>query len=184
MLNPVYDVRKIITYINKHTSNFKTLYYTFVSLYFISVIFLGMYIPLRNIHSMIFSDELDAYDKLILLRRVEKNYILAGFSLFLLVVLYGVRTLLSYTANLVDLVEKSSEPVVFQTISGKMGPIDESLELSTLKVKKSVSLEAILCTNELKDRLRLLVKTLNYQQYKTALSSVFETSRNTPNINF
>lgn len=176
MLNPVYDVRKIITSINNRTSDHKNIYYAIVVLYFSSVVIFGMYYPLQNMYSMIFSDELDAHNKLVLLARVEKNYIVAGFSLFLVVVLYGVRALLSYTANLLQIVEKTSESVLSRTTSEKMAFNDQTILPNLLRVKRSISYEAVLCNNEPKDRFKILVKNFNYHQNKNVFSSIFETA--------
>ncbi|CAH0687666.1 unnamed protein product [Spodoptera exigua] len=47
-----------------------------------------------SIHKLIFCVNLHEYDKLTLLHNVEKNYITAGFSLFLVVVIYGPQGIL------------------------------------------------------------------------------------------
>lgn len=171
MLNPVYDVRKLTKYLNYTTKRFKRTFFLLIGSYFSFVIYLGMYIPLQNIQLLIFSNDLTAYEKLTLLSRIEKNYIVAGFSLFLVVVLYGVRSLLSYTANLAKLTKKSSEQLVLNTRKRV-----EDILPNLLKVKRSISYEAILCTNELKEHLKVMMKNIDLTPNRCTLSSILETS--------
>lgn len=163
MLNPVYDVRKITRYINR-TIKYHRIYYGFVIVsYFISIIYLGMFIPLNSVHKLIFGSYVEDVEKLILLRKVEKNYIITGFSLFLVVVLYGVRALVSYTACMVELSKRSNESLVINSDASKTGEkkvLCSSLNIlpNLLRVKRSISYETILFTNELREHLKNILR--------------------------
>lgn len=163
MLNPVYDVRKITRYINR-TIKYHRLYYSFVIVsYFISIIYLGMFIPLNSVHTLIFGSCVEDVEKLILLRKVEKNYIITGFSLFLVVVIYGVRALVSYTACMVELSKRSNESLVINSDAAKTEEkkaLCSSLNIlpNLLRVKRSISYETILFTNELRNHLKSILR--------------------------
>lgn len=163
MLNPVYDVRKITRYINR-TIKYHRLYYSFVIVsYFFSIIYLGMFIPLHSVHKLIFGSYVEDVEKLILLRKVEKNYIITGFSLFLVVVIYGVRALVSYTACMVELSKRSNESLVIDSDAAKAPEkkvLCSSLNIlpNLLRVKRSISYETILFTNELREHLKNILR--------------------------
>jgi hypothetical protein len=178
MLNPVYDVRKVTQYFNDASKMHHVVYYFSIAIYFISVVYLGMYIPLQNIHKLIFSKVLNEYDKLLLLSRIEKNYIVAGFSLFLVVVMYGVRGLLSYTASLVELSERQSDNLIRSDtkVDKKVFGLSENILPNLLRVKRSVSYETILFTNELREQLKAVIKNVEFPHNKCTLSSILETS--------
>ncbi|CAH0399373.1 unnamed protein product [Chilo suppressalis] len=179
MLNPIYDVRKITHHIGEATKNYRTVYYCTVLAYFLSVVYLGMYIPLQNIHTLIFSNYLNEYEKLILLSRIEKNYIIAGFSLFLVVVIYGVRGLLSYAASLLEMNDRHSDPLMIHSdtkLEKKVFGLSESILPNLLRVKRSISYETILFTNELREQLKAVIRNVDFPLNKCTLSSILETS--------
>ncbi|XP_075979572.1 uncharacterized protein LOC142978862 [Anticarsia gemmatalis] len=176
MLNPIYDVRKITKLINGLTKDYKRIYMSFIMFYFTSVLYLGMYIPLQSIHKLIFNTSLKEYDKLILLHSVEKNYITAGFSLFLVVVIYGVKALLSYTASLSCLTDKQSSPLIVESKSRDNIVPAEPFLPNLLRVKRSISYETILFTNELREQLKNIIKSVEYPQQRSTLSSILEAS--------
>ncbi|XP_026741161.1 uncharacterized protein LOC113503413 [Trichoplusia ni] len=176
MLNPIYDVRKLTQFISNLTKNYRRTYLFFVAFYFTSVLYLGMYLPLQSIHKLIFNVGLHEYDKLILLHNVEKNYITAGFSLFLVVVIYGVRALLSYTASLTLLAEKRSQPLIVRSKSKEKCVPNESILPNLLRVKRSISYETVLFTNELREQLKVIIKSVEYPHERCALSSILEAS--------
>lgn len=177
MLNPAYDVRKLTKLINLTTKKFRRAYFLLIGAYFSFVIYLGMFIPLQNIQVLIFTNDLAPYEKLILLSRIEKNYIIAGFSLFLVIVMYGVRALLSYTASLARLTKRSSEAFVMNTKKRA-----EDILPNLLRVKRSISYEAILCTNELKEHLKIMMKNIEQTPNRCTLSSILETSNVSMNL--
>lgn len=163
MLNPVYDVRKITRYINKTIKHYKFCYSLVIASYFISIIYLGMFIPLYSVHKLIFGDYVEDVEKLVLLRKVEKNYIVTGFSLFLVVVIYGVRALVSYTACMVELSKRSNESLNMLSDGAKAE--DKKAKCSSLnilpnllRVKRSISYETILFTNELRNHLKSILQ--------------------------
>lgn len=163
MLNPVYDVRKITRYINR-TIKYHRLYYSFIIMtYFFSIIYLGMFIPLHSVHKLIFGSYVEDVEKLVLLRKVEKNYIITGFSLFLVVVIYGVRALVSYTACMVELSKRSNESLNIDSDAAKAEERKKrcsSLNIlpNLLRVKRSISYETILFTNELREHLKNILR--------------------------
>ncbi|XP_059061165.1 uncharacterized protein LOC131854057 [Achroia grisella] len=173
MLNPVYDVKKISQYLTTVTKTHKTFYFCSITCYFLSVVYLGMCVPLQSIHSLIFSNILNEYDKLILLSRVEKNYIIAGFSLFLVVVMYGIRALLLYTASLVDLADNNDSLLRSESkVQKKSHP---NILPSLLRVKRSISYETILFTNEIREQLKAVIRNIEFPHNRCALSSILET---------
>ncbi|XP_052752132.1 uncharacterized protein LOC113510743 [Galleria mellonella] len=171
MLNPVYDVKKISQYLDISTKTHRKLYFCCVSCYFITVVYLGMYIPLQSIHKLIFSDSLNEFEKMILLSRIEKNYIIAGFSLFLVVVMYGVRALVSYTVSLMELTDNE---VVLESESKVQKKLNTNILANLLKVKRSVSYETILFTNEIREQLKAVIRNVEFPHNKCALSSILE----------
>lgn len=145
MLNPVYDVRKLTDFLSHVTTHYKKTYVCLVVLYFLIIVYLGMYIPLQNIRSLLFQRNLPAHDKMILLGRMEKHYIIAGFSLFMVVILFGIRALLCYTSTLLQLTKKSSAMLLRDTVKG-------NTIADSWKMKRSISYECI-CLNDLADQL-------------------------------
>ncbi|CAH0588194.1 unnamed protein product [Chrysodeixis includens] len=174
MLNPIYDVRLLTQFIGHVTKSYKRTYFFLIAFYFTSVLYLGMYLPLQSIHKLIFNVGLHEYDKLILLHNVEKNYITAGFSLFLIVVIYGVRALLSYTASLSILTEKQSQPLIVKSESRERIVNNENILPNLLRVKRSISYETVLFTNELREQLKVIIKSVEYPHERCALSSILE----------
>lgn len=178
MLNPIYDVQKMTKYIHHITKTYKRMYHTAIMAYFSFVIYLGMYIPLQNIQYIIFNNHLNEYDKLILLNRVEKNYIIAGFSLFMVIVMYSVRALISFTANLIE-ISKRSETLMLQSKSKDNVKLitNEGILPNLLRVKRSISYETILYGTELKDQLKtMMVKNMDLPRNQCMLSSILETT--------
>ncbi|XP_026325903.1 uncharacterized protein LOC113234683 [Hyposmocoma kahamanoa] len=163
MLNPVYDVRKITRFINKTIKYHQFCYSLVIISYFLSIIYLGMFIPLHSIHKLIFGSYVEDVEKLILLRKIEKNYIITGFSLFLVVVIYGVRALVSYTACMVELTRRSNDSLNVISDGMKNGEkknICSSLNIlpNLLRAKRSISYETILFTNELRNHLKNILR--------------------------
>ncbi|KAG6451054.1 hypothetical protein O3G_MSEX006923 [Manduca sexta] len=178
MLNPIYDVRRVTDSINNLMKNHKRLYYMVVISYFVCVVHFGMYVPLQNIHNLVFSTELNDYNKLVLFSRVEKNYVIAGFSLFLVVVQYAVRALIAYTASLMDFF-KRSEPLVLRSESKENKSHlthNEYIMANLLRVKRSISYETILFDNELKEQLKLMIRNIDFPQTRCTISKISETN--------
>ncbi|KAJ0174994.1 hypothetical protein K1T71_009135 [Dendrolimus kikuchii] len=176
MLNPIYDTREIVDLINTITLEYKRYYYCSVYIYFTAVIYFGMYNPLRDIHRLIFSSHLNEYEKLILLSRVEKNYVIAGFSLFLVIVLYGMRALLSYTANLATITDKRSESLIVKQQNSDKKLTPEYILANLLRVKRSISYETILFANELKEQLKMMINSTDFAHNRSTLNNILETS--------
>lgn len=174
MLNPIYDATKLTQFINDITKDYRRTYLFFIAFYFTSVLYLGMYLPLQSIHTLIFSRHLHEYDKLTLLHSIEKNYITAGFSLFLVVVLYGVRALLAYTASL-SVFTKQVVPVVPAKVPSRsrIHAANESILPKLLRVKRSISYETVLFTNELREKLKIIIRGVEYPQEST-LANILE----------
>lgn len=178
MLNPIYDAAKLTQFINNFTKDYRRTYLFFIAFYFTSVLYLGMYLPLQSIHTLIFSNHLHEYDKLSLLHSIEKNYITAGFSLFLVVVIYGVRALLAYTASL-SAFTKQVVPAKVATRS-KAHALNESILPNLLRVKRSISYETVLFTNELKEKLKIIIRGVEYPLVpQSALANILEANHAT-----
>lgn len=178
MLNPIYDVTKLTQFINSVTNDYRRTYLFFVAFYFTSVLYLGMYLPLQSIHTLIFSNCLQDYDKLTLLHSIEKNYITAGFSLFLVVVLYGVRTLLAYTASL-TVFNNKLVPVQVPSRSKPFAKFNESILPNLLRVKRSISYETVLFTNELREKLKIMIRGVEHPQEISTLANILEANHAT-----
>ncbi|XP_013200780.1 uncharacterized protein LOC106143279 [Amyelois transitella] len=180
MLNPIHDIKKIASIIRMTTTKRRSSYFICILVYFCSIIYLGMYIPLQNIHRLIFSGSFTEYEKLLLLNRIERNYIIAGFSLFLVVVMYGVRSLVTYTADLADITERQV-PLLFDRNNPRNGKnnaigVRENILPGLLRVKRSISYETILFTNELREHLKAVIKNIALPQGNCTLSSLLETN--------
>lgn len=181
MLNPIYDAKKLTQFINDTTKHYRRTYIFLIAFYFTSILYLGMYLPLQSVHTLIFSNHLLDYDKLNLLHSIEKNYITAGFSLFLVVVLYGVRALLAYTASLPKYTDNrglsvqfhQGLPVPVHHDRPKNHVVNANILPKVLRVKRSISFETVLFTNELREKLKLLIKNANPNE-KSALVSILE----------
>ncbi|XP_012545353.1 uncharacterized protein LOC101742731 [Bombyx mori] len=177
MLNPIYDVRVVIHNINCFTKYFKKYYIIGIFAYFATIIYHGMYIPLQNIIRLIFSKNIYEVEKLILLSRVEKNYIIAGFSLFLLVVTFAVKALLSYTASLAEICRRS-EPLVLSPGSMKEKKMisNENILANLLRVKRSISYETIMFANDMREQFKTMIKSMDTPQSQEPLSSIVEST--------
>ncbi|CAK1542041.1 unnamed protein product [Leptosia nina] len=176
ILNPAYDIRKIRSFFAA-SSTISNL--TIVG-YFSLVVYLGMYIPLSSISRLISNEVTCDYEKLVLLNRIEKNYIIAGFSLFLFIVMYGVRALDIYASRLAQIL-MSSGGANFQgqilnlkdktqRFTSSFSP--ENILPKLLKIKRSVSYETILFTKELRD-LKALIKSAEISVHsRNAISDI------------
>lgn len=180
MLNPGYDVRKITQCINGTARKYKSLFLIGLAFYFASVLYLGMYLPLRDISDLIFGDFTSDYDKLLLLSKAEKNYIVAGFSLFLVVVIYGVKSLVSYTACLVELSDRQNDSLAapsqskFTKLCFPGNSPGNHVVPGLLKVKRSISYETILFTKELREQLKTMIRNVEFPNNRCTLSSILE----------
>ncbi|XP_013149232.1 PREDICTED: uncharacterized protein LOC106111643 [Papilio polytes] len=159
-LNPANDVRKITRYINKTVRKYKNYYLTAMLLYFVVVIYLGMYTPLMSTIKLIFGGQQDKYEKLIIVSNMEKIYIMGGFSLFLFVVSCGVRSLISYTAKLLE-----SSVYSISKISSLYGPKNKGLALDNVNIlphllRMTRSTSSIGVNKVLKDQLKAIIKNI------------------------
>lgn len=178
LLNPIYDVRKITKQVNRTIKDYRTSYFMGIILYFGSVVYLGMFIPLQNIYRLLYAKKLNEYEKLVLFTRVEKNYIIAGFSLFLLVVLYGVKALISYASSILEVSIATRESLVIKSHSKELKKkeflLQENILPNLLRVKRSVSYENILFANELREQLKAILKNTEYVHYTPSISSILD----------
>lgn len=177
MLNPNYDVRKITAVITNITMNHRSFYMASLIFYFTSVIYLGMLIPMLSILNMVY-DNYDENDKLMELHCLEKNYITAGFSLFLVVVMYGLRSLITYTASLITVAENEQLPLVARVKSKTnhfLEPTRDNILPSLLRVKRSVSYETFIFTKELRDHLKIIIKSAELTSNGSTLSTILQT---------
>ncbi|OWR49343.1 uncharacterized protein LOC116768186 [Danaus plexippus] len=178
LLNPIYDVRKVTRCMNNLIRKHRTFYFLGIAVYFICVVYLGMYIPLQNIHYLISQKNPNEYEKLNLLNRIEKNYLIAGFSLFLFVVLYGIRALISYASSLLEISVATSESIMMSQSSKteKKGFfLPNNILPNLLRVKRSVSYETILFANELRDQLKMILRNVEFPHNSYAISNILET---------
>ncbi|XP_050350344.1 uncharacterized protein LOC126773432 [Nymphalis io] len=181
LLNPIYDLRRIDRHMNNIMKRHRSYYLLLVGVYFSFVLYLGMFIPLLNIHNLITNNFLNKYEKLVLLSRAEKNYLIAGFSLFLFIVLYGVRSLISYAAKLLELSISTSESIVLRKShkSRKKGVFfPEHILPNLLRMKRSVSYETILFAKELREKLKAILKNAELPYNSCTISSVLYTDVN------
>ncbi|XP_022129905.2 uncharacterized protein LOC111003608 [Pieris rapae] len=169
MLNPAYDLRKIRSLF--FTSS-RICSLTIIS-YFTLVVYLGMYVPLLNISKLISNEITCDYEKLTILSRIEKNYIIAGFSLFLFIVMYGVRALDIYATRIAQMLVNAnntvfSQPLLRERRSQGMTPFSqENILPKLLKIKRSVSYETILFAKEFRALKAILKNTKKDSKDKT-----------------
>lgn len=100
MLNPVNDARKINQAFNrlKETTPLLT---TFIGLYLYSVVYIGIYLPIKHYHYIHHCEKKhSAQAVLAVTKKLDKDYIKAGFSLFLLVVMIGIKSLITATSSM------------------------------------------------------------------------------------
>lgn len=177
MLNPVNDVRKTTKAFNNIVRYYKNYYYLAIAVYFGLIAYLGMYVPLQRIHELIISNGLNETEKLEALYQIEKTYFIAGFSLFMFVVLYGVRALISYASTLLQLSISTSQTIVGQHASHEQKKSQvvfspANILPNLLKMKRSVSYETILYANELREQLKAVFK--HDQNQSMLLSQTFK----------
>ncbi|CAH2087620.1 unnamed protein product [Euphydryas editha] len=178
LLNPIYDLRRVTKYMNNLTKHHRSYYLFLVATYFSLIIYLGMYLPLQNIHNLIANNFLNEYEKMVLLSRVEKNYLIAGFSLFLFIVLYGIRCLLSYAASLLELSIATGESKVLHPTSKSQKKrifLPELILPNLLRVKRSVSYETILFAKELREQLKTILKNAEFSDNGCTISNIVHT---------
>lgn len=168
LLNPINDVRKTTKTLNSFVRYNTNYYYLAIAVYFGIIVYLGMYVPLYRIHELISSNDLTKTEKLEALYQIEKTYFIAGFSLFMFVVLYGVRALISYAATLLQLSISTSQSIVGQHVLQEQKKSQvvfspENILPNLLRVKRSVSYETILYANELREQLMAAFKLAGNQ---------------------
>ncbi|CAH2242383.1 jg12964 [Pararge aegeria aegeria] len=163
LLNPINDVRKSTRAMNNIAKYHKTYYYLAVTLYFGVIAYFGIITPLQKIHNLITNNALNEYEKLIALHGIEKNYFIAGFSLFMIVVLYGIRALVTYASTLLQLLISTSQSVVGRNTTreqkrSQAAFSSENILPNLLRVKRSVSYETTLFANELREQLKTMFR--------------------------
>lgn len=165
LLNPINDVRKTTKTLNNFVRYHTNYYYLAIAVYFGIIVYLGMYVPLYRIHELITSNVLTKTEKLEALYQIEKTYFIAGFSLFMFVVLYGVRALISYAATLLQLSISTSQSIVGLQEQKKSQVVfsPENILPNLLRVKRSVSYETILYANDLREQLMAAFKLAGNQ---------------------
>lgn len=165
LLNPINDVRKTTKTLNSFVRYNTNYYYLAIAVYFGIIVYLGMYVPLYRIHELITSNVLTKTEKLEALYQIEKTYFIAGFSLFMFVVLYGVRALISYAATLLQLSISTSQSIVGLQEQKKSQVVfsPENILPNLLRVKRSVSYETILYANDLREQLMAAFKLAGNQ---------------------
>ncbi|KAI5643893.1 hypothetical protein NE865_04069 [Phthorimaea operculella] len=166
MLNPLYDSRRLTTYIDENIKRYKRVFFISFIGYFINVLYFGIYSPLRKVFDLAFGDSTDQVDQLLALSNVEQNYSTAGFSIFLVVVMLGVKTLLTYTANLTEMAVYSTE----QDAKNETKKLCESVDIlpNLLRMKRSISYETIFFPNEIRDQLKTVLKNVDGPHCRSA----------------
>ncbi|XP_061719454.1 uncharacterized protein LOC133526758 [Cydia pomonella] len=166
MLNPAYDLRKITNYLNEKTEKYKTYVTLAIALYFGIILYIGVYSPIRNIIEL--SEDIDQDERELIMICTEKNCIMTGFSVFLAVIIYGIKYLVSYT---VSLVEQSDRQIALP--QPKL--LRPTTLTSALKMKRSISYETILLARDLREQLNLLMRNA-CTDYKYKLPNMLDSS--------
>lgn len=178
MLNPAYDVLNISQFISFTIKERRVFYIGALVCYFILLLYLGMYIPLMNLRRLIFSTIHNEYEKMILLSTTEKSYIIAGFSLFLVVVITGLRALLIYTARLLAIKGNNDKETLCEGCDSKTNGstlgLQECILPNLLQVKRSISYDTILVANDLKDHLKKMVTNFESPETRKIFSTLLE----------
>ncbi|XP_045775561.1 uncharacterized protein LOC123874331 [Maniola jurtina] len=185
LLNPINDVRKMSRCINKIAKYNKNYNYFAIALYYGAIAYLGMYIPLQEIHSLITNNTLTATEKLIAFHRIEKNYFIAGFSLFLFIVQHGIKAIVTYAATLLQVTISTRQSIAaigchttqkHKNLQQTYSPMHILPNL--LRAKRSISYETIMFANEVRDQLRaVLNNSFNRNNTRTEIiSHILETN--------
>ncbi|XP_068622868.1 uncharacterized protein [Battus philenor] len=159
-LSPSNDVRKITAYINNIWAKNREYCVISIFVYFVLVLYLGMYTPLIGVFKLISNNKYNENEKRIIVSNVEKIYIMAGFSLFLFVVSRGIRALTSYAAKLLDSIYSISSCDTRK--KQKKGYVTDNINIlpGLLRIKRSVSQNEITTNRGLKEQLmKILQKT-------------------------
>ncbi|XP_034833543.1 uncharacterized protein [Maniola hyperantus] len=185
LLNPINDVRKTTRCINKIAKHHKSYYYLAIVLYYGAIAYLGMYKPLQEIHSLITNNTLRDAEKLIAFHRVEKNYFIAGFSLFMFIVQFGIKAMVNYAATLLELTMSTGQTIAAigrRRNRQKKEPQQTFSPMhflpNLLKAKRSISYETIMFANEIRNQLRaVLNNSFNRNNTRTEIiSHIIETN--------
>lgn len=179
LLNPTYDLRRLSKYINSTIRYRKSYLILTIIIYFGVIIYYGMIKPLQTIHDMISDTSYNEFQKITLLSQIEKNYIITGFSLFLFIVLYGVRSLVMYAANLLSLSIATTESLPKRKSTKENGELyPENILPNLLRVKRSVSYETIMFASEFRDRLKTILKNNELPHNSRAISNILYSNVN------
>ncbi|XP_047532883.1 uncharacterized protein LOC125067975 [Vanessa atalanta] len=177
LLNPIYDLRRRARHMNNILKRHRSYYFLLVGVYFSFVVYLGMFIPLQNIHNLIANNFLNKYEKLVLLSRAEKNYLIASFSLFLFIVLNGVRSLTSYAANILELsIATNASLALRKSLKSQNKEVLPPVHIlpNLLRVKRSVSYETILFAKELREYLKNILKNAELPYNSCTISNILQ----------
>ncbi|XP_045450451.1 uncharacterized protein LOC123659247 [Melitaea cinxia] len=181
LLNPIYDLRRVTKYMNNITKRHRSFCSFLIATYFSFILYHGMYMPLQDVYNLIANNFLNEYEKMVLLSRVEKNYLIAGFSLFLFIVLYGIRSLVSYASSLLELSIATGESKVLHPSyksQKKTVFLPELILPNLLRVKRSVSYETILFAKELREQLKTILKNAEFSDNSWPISNILHTDVN------
>ncbi|XP_063626977.1 uncharacterized protein LOC134798519 [Cydia splendana] len=151
MLNPAYDQRKITDYINEKTEKYKANVAVVIAVYFAIILYIGVYSPIQNIIMLRLCKHIDQNERELIMICTEKNCIMTGFSIFLAVIIYGIKCLVSYTASLV---EQSDRQIALPQLK----LLRPTTLTTAMKMKRSMSYETILMARDLREQLSLLMR--------------------------
>lgn len=178
LLNPTYDLRRLSKYID--AIRYRKSYLILATVvYFGLIIYYGMITPLQAIHDMISNNILNEFQKMVILSQIEKNYIITGFSLFLFIVLYGVKSLVMYAANLLNLSIATTESIPTRKLAKENKELyPENILPNLLRVKRSASYETIMFANEFRERLKTILKNSELPHNSHAISNILHSNVN------
>ncbi|XP_046966879.1 uncharacterized protein LOC124534882 [Vanessa cardui] len=179
LLNPIHDLRRRARQMNNIMKRHRSYCFLLLGVYFSCVVYLGMFIPLQNIYNLIANNFLNKYEKLVLLSRVEKNYLIAGFSVFLFIVLNGVRSLTIYAANVLELsIATNSLALEESRNSHKLNKVKVPPPVlilpNLLRVKRSISCETILFAKELREYLKTILKNAELPYNSCTITNILQ----------
>ncbi|XP_063539750.1 uncharacterized protein LOC134748858 [Cydia strobilella] len=170
MLNPAYDLRKITNYLNEKIEKYKAYVTLAIALYFAIILYIGVYSPIQNIIELGLCEHINQDERELIMICTEKNCIMTGFSVFLAVIIYGIKCLVSYTASLV---EQSDRQITLPQLK----LLRPTTLTSALKMKRSISYETILLAKDLREQLNLLMRNAcTDYSYRYKLPNILDSS--------
>lgn len=167
LINPLCDPSIIAYKSQRNLSRYsKSFLYVLAISHVTFVSIFGICHPLLRISTLAFETQNHSFAKFMMVSEAEKLFMISGFSLFLSVVIVGIKNMMEYSLKLTACITESHrETNIIRPTKrvAKERNNHQNILASVLKLKKSTSYENFLFNSDLTDSLRMLVlgKTLD-----------------------